>query len=704
MRTHRALLAAALASVVAVPATAQAARHQAGRDQASGAPGEKGIWTPADKHGFGTSHTPASKVWFTLRQSELTELYYPDLGTPAVRDLRFAVVSNRGQVQYDADAGRSKVTPLDDRSLSYKQTTTTRSWRLTKTVVTDPMRDAVLVKVRLDAPRHFKLYAVLDPALSNTPDDDRGATRDGGLVAWDDDAAVALQADGLGKTTSEYAPATDIVPIAGRGTDADAQPGNVVQAARIPRATAVALGFGSDPEAATKTARASLRAPFGATRLAYDLGWHAYLRGLPPAPSAVPPALRPEYQRSLLVLAASEDKTHRGAGVASPSMPWAWGLGTIDDPSDAYHLVWARDLYQVGTAQLAAGDRDAAQRAVDFLFKVQQKADGSFPQNSRVDGTPQWTNLQLDEVAFPIVLAWQLGDRDADTYAHVKAAADFIAANGPQTPQERWENQGGWSPATIAAEIAGLVTAADLARANGDDASATKWDATADDWQARVQDWTATSTGPYSDDPYYLRITKDGHPNAGTTYKIGDGGPSAVDQRAVVDPSFLELVRLGVKPWNDPVIRNTVAVVDQELAVDTPNGRFWHRFSFDGYGEQRDGGPWEISPDDTGRTLGRAWPIFAGERGEYELEAGRPAQAQLRAMAGAANDGGMIPEQVWDNRPPTGDPGFESGEGTFSATPLAWSHAQFVRLAWSMQAGRPVEQPSIVACRYVKSC
>jgi glucoamylase len=422
--------------------------------------------------------------------------------------------------------------------------------------------------------------------------------------------------------------------------------------------------------------------------------------------------LRGTYDTSLLVLAASEDKTHRGAGVASPSMPWAWGLGTIDDPSDAYHLVWARDLYQVATAQLAAGDRDAAERAVKYLFGVQQKADGSFPQNSQLDGTPQWTNLQLDEVAFPIVLAWQLGDRDADTYAHVKKAADFLVANGPQTPQERWENQGGWSPATIASEIAGLVTAADLARANGDDASAAAWEATADDWQARVEDWTVTSTGPYSADPYYLRITKSTDedagappdPNAGTTYSIGDGGPSAIDQRAVVDPSFLELVRLGVKRWDDPVITNTVKVVDEELGVHTPNGMFWHRFSFDGYGEQRDGGPWEISDPDTGHTLGRAWPIFAGERGEYELASGRSAQAQLRAMAGAANDGGMIPEQVWDGRPPTGQPGFEAGEGTFSATPLAWSHAQFVRLAWSMQAGRPVEQPSVVACRYVRDC
>jgi glucoamylase len=128
---------------------------------------------------------------------------------------------------------------------------------------------------------------------------------------------------------------------------------------------------------------------------------------------------------------------------------------------------------------------------------------------------------------------------------------------------------------------------------------------------------------------------------------------------------------------------------------------FWHRYNFDGYGETPDGGPWDISDPDTFRTIGRAWPIFAGERGEYELAAGQPgAEGRLASMARAGNQGHMIPEQVWDQNPPSGKPGFVPGEGTFSATPLAWSHAQFIRLAWSIDNGAPVEQPSIVAARY----
>jgi glucoamylase len=357
---------------------------------------------------------------------------------------------------------------------------------------------------------------------------------------------------------------------------------------------------------------------------------------------------------------------------------------------------------------MASGDRGAAERALTFVFDKQQRDDGSVRQNTFVDGTPHWDGTQQDEVAFPIVLAWQLNRDDATTYyEHVKKAADWLVGTGPKTDMDRWENQDGWSPGTIASEIAGLICAADLARKAGDQKSAATYEQTADAWQQSVESWTATTNGEYSAKPYYLRLTKDANPNDGSKYSIGDSGPSAMDERKVVDPSFLELVRLGVKRPDDPTIVNTLDVVDEQLAVDTPNGRFWHRANFDGYGEHWDGTPWSSEdPDSEAKdgTHGRAWPIFSGERGEYDLLAGQPATAQLAAMAGAANEGGMIPEQVWDDQPPSGTPGFPKGEGTLSATPLAWSHAQFVRLAWSIDAGHPVEQPSVVACRYVKTC
>ncbi|HEY7075028.1 MAG TPA: glycoside hydrolase family 15 protein [Solirubrobacteraceae bacterium] len=709
--------ALALAVVMLCGAAAPAARAAAG--VAPGAPGQPAHWTPADKDGFGTATTRTSKVWHTLSDGELTEVYYPNLGTPAVRDLQLVVSDGRTFADVERDATTHTVRLLDRRSLLYRQIDTARNgrYRIVKTYATDPARSTLLIRVRVVSltGRRLHVYVVHDPALSNNGDDDSGTTAGRDLLVQDAQAGGALAASPRFRATSNgylgtsdgY---TDLRDFHMDWHYASAPDGNVVQTARTAltglrghRTLTLALGFGRTAAAARRTAHQSLDRGFARVGRAYAAGWHRYLAGLkrPPKPAR---RFATTYDVSAMVLAASENKTFRGAYIASPTMPWAWGTG-LSNPSDAYHLVWSRDLYEIATALIADGDRAGAQRALSYLFDRQQKPDGSFPQNSTVDGAPKWTNTQLDETAFPIVLAWQLRRFDAATYGHVKRAADYLVAHGPQTPQERWENQGGYSPATIAAEIAGLVTAADIAQRNHDTAAAAAYRAKADEWQRDVQGWTATSNGPYSPEPYYLRITKDGNPDAGTTYDIGDSGPNGVDQRAVVDPSFLELVRLGIKRPTDAVIRNTIKVVDAKLGVHTPNGEFWHRYDFDGYGEMRNGDPWAINqPPGSQNTIGRVWPIFAGERGEYELAAGEPAGARLAAMARAGNDGFLIPEQVWGDHPPSGQPGFAPGEGTFSATPLAWSHAQFIRLAWSIAAGRPVEQPAIVACRYVRAC
>jgi glucoamylase len=304
-----------------------------------------------------------------------------------------------------------------------------------------------------------------------------------------------------------------------------------------------------------------------------------------------------------------------------------------------------------------------------------------------------------------MLLAWLLNRTDESTLDGLRRAAEFMVnyPDAPFTEQERWENQSGYSPATIASEVAGLVCLADLLTRAGDQASADRYLAIADDWAASLEEWTVTSTGPLSPEPYYLRLTKDGNPNAGTTYNLGDNNVGEVDQRTVVDPSFLEVVRLGLRPADDPAIRNTIAVVDEELGERTPAGELWHRFTSDGYGETAAGEPWNVNWPTPTRTYGRLWPIFAGERGEYELLAGDPASARARlsTIAATANSGLMLPEQVWDAAAP---PGARPGTGTGSATPLVWTHAQYIRLAWSVAEGHPVEQPSVVACRYAKPC
>src|SRR4051794_15509018 len=497
--------AVALLVLAGLAAPAQA------RQRAPGAPGAKADWAPADKHGFGTSASRASRVWFTLRAASLTEVYYPDLSHPAARGLELWVDGRR-------EAGATRVVRADPASLTYRQTVTARRWRLTKVYVTDPARPVVLVRVRLDSldGRAHELRLRYDPSLANNGNDDVGWSRGHVLLAHDRQAASALAArPAFGRTSSGYAGRS-----AGRlGHAYDAlRAGNVVQTAATPltgrgahRALTLALGFGARATLARTAAQASLRRGFTRVARSYSAGWRAWRARLKPIPAAAVPYAQ-EYETSLLVLKAHEDKAHPGAFVASPTMPWGWGQLTIDKTtplSAPYHLVWSRDLYEIATALLVAGDRPDAEAALGFLFSKQQKRDGSFPQNSQVDGRPKWTGLQLDEVAFPLVLAWQLGRTGRAAWGHVRRAADFIVARGPKTGQDRWENQDGYSPGTIAAEIAGLVCAADIARVNGATSRAARYLRTADTWQRSVQRWTATGNGPYAPRPYYLRLTKD---------------------------------------------------------------------------------------------------------------------------------------------------------------------------------------------------
>jgi glucoamylase len=702
------------------------------KPQAPGAPGAIHTWAPADKHGFGTSHQLAGKTYFTLRAATLTEVYFPDLSTPSFRGLQFAVTDGRTfldresvdddprHIEATAPGVTARVEPIHG-SLAYRQVTETSRWRLTKTWISDPGRPSVLARVRFESltGRALRLYLLADPAPGDDGNDDRGWSTGDRLVASDDaGATVVATSPGFRRTSSGYRGSAsdpwEDLEADRRLSEYDArQEGNVVQAGLVPvdglpgsRRLTLAVGFGRNTGSAAAAAKASLHSDFGAVRRRYNSGWRDYLASLkdPPASVRGDARLRRLYEQSLLVLAASEDKTHRGASIAAPNMAWIWGTLKLEEDrrfSGPYHLVWPRDLYHVATAQRIAGDGAAARRLLDYLWRV-QKPDGSFWQNTRVDGTPKWTTEQLDQTALPVVLAWWLGRSGASDWAHVEMAADYLVANGPRSDQERWENQDGYSPNTIATEIAGLICAADIARRNGEPAKAAQYEALADSWERQVEGWTATTNGPYSPKPYYLRVTKDGDPNAATTYNLGDNFDRPVDQREIVDNSFLGLVLFGVKEWDDQVVRNSLQVGDATsaypLAVATPSGTVWHRFTFDGYGEQADGGDWDLFFDNPARqTRGRLWPLLTGERGEYELIAGGDARPFLRTIANTANDGLMLPEQVWDDQPP---PGEVSGRGTRSATPLAWTHGQFIRLAWSIDAGEPVERPAIVACRY----
>jgi glucoamylase len=692
---------------VLVPAAAQPAAGSG----APGYPGEAADWSPGDKDGFGTAIGALdSKVWYTLNDGVLSEVYAPRIDTPSSRDTEFVVTDGATFTDRETEATDHRVELVDDRALVYRQvnTATSGKYRITKTYTTDPARSAVLVDVRFESldGQPYQLYVLHDVGLGLNANDDTGRSADGGQQS-----SAVLVPGGFTRTSNGYLGRTDGYSDLSSDNTLDdlyataSDRGNVVQIGQTAltgvgdaQHLTLALGFGTTEGEAASAASGALASGFDAALTAYEDGWHRYLDGLAPVPASAE-RWRTEYDVSAMVIAASEDKTFRGGFVAAPGKPWAWANELQRFP--VYHEVWARDLYQHATALIAMGDTAAAERALDHLWTVQQRPDGSFPQNARLDGEAVFGGLQLDEVAFPIVLSSQLGRTGPSDWAHVHLSADFLVATGPRTEQERWENLAGYSPATIAAEIAGLVTAADIARTNGDQARADTYLATADRWQRDLGHYTVTTNGPLSPDAYYLRITDNGDANTGVQIQISDGGP-LVDQREVLDPSFLDVVRLGVVDAADPAVVNTLGLIDDQLGYTTANGQFWHRSSFDGYGEKADGSQWESVDPGSRETIGRGWPLLTGERGEYELAAGAGAQERLDTMARSADDSSyFLAEQVWDDQPPSaaGSP-FEPGEPTFSATPLSWSHAGFIRLAHAIDAGRPIDTPNLVACRY----
>ena len=676
--------------------------------EALGAPGRKATWTNGNKQGIGTSRTTASKVWFTLGDGVLTEAYFPTVDKAQLRSLEFLVAGENGFFERETTGTEHAIVVPARDVLAFRQTNTSRSGRytITKDVFTDPGRNAIVMHVRF-APRDagLRLYMFVDPALENSGLSDSARVTPDALVASEKDSALAVvSSSGWGSASAGYFGTSDGVEELRRRGQLDpvysrAPDGNVAMAAEIKRPASaqpldftVVIGFAGTGDGAIDEARASLSRPADAVLQEYSSGWREYVSKL----ERVDERDAEQFAMAAMVLAAHEDKTHRGAMIASLTIPWGDAVDASKGDVGGYHLVWSRDLYHVATAFDAMGDHDAAVRALNYLFDVQQKPDGSFPQNSWLDGRPFFGSLQLDEVAYPLVLAHQLGRTDASTWtAHVKPAAEFLLTHGPATPQERWEEEEGLSPSTMAAEIAGLVCAAAIAEQNGDAAAASRYRAAADRWAADVDRFTVTTNGPWGPPPYFLRVSMNGKPDSGERVEINNGSGSW-DERATVDAGFLELVRLGIRRFDDPRIQASLRVVDHVIRVETPNGPGWYRYNEDGYGEEPDGDGWT----GTGG-VGRLWPLLTGERGEYEIAAGRDARPMLEALRKFANAGRMLPEQVWD-RTEQPRPHLQFGEGTGSATPLAWTNAQFIRLALAIRDRRVVETPAIVRDHFAR--
>lgn len=438
---------------------------------------------------------------------------------------------------------------------------------------------------------------------------------------------------------------------------------------------------------------------------------------------------------SALMLKVQEDRTHAGALIASLSNPWG---DTVDatNSSTGYKAVWPRDFYQVAMALLALGDTETPLAAFRYLPQVQVNAEtpgntgatGWFLQKTHVDGEIEWVGVQLDQTAMPIMLGWKLWKAglvsDAEMRAMysrmIKPAADFLVDGGkvgllwndrqvapPWTQQERWEEQEGHSPSTTAAVITGLTVAADIARASGDEASAARYQAAADDYESKVEARMFTTSGEWGNHRYFVRITRNEDPNDKAPIGENNGQPAQPEDR-IIDGGFLELVRYGVRAANAPSITDTLPEYDDQTREDRFRVRYdvngvpgYRRYGNDGYGEQTDTGDnYGVGGQMHSGQRGRIWPFFTGERGHYELAAllqdgsGEEGwwtanlsglrQTYVRGMESFANGGLLLPEQAWDG---VGNPTthqYQPGQGTNSATPLAWTHAEYVKLLRSL--------------------
>jgi glucoamylase len=724
----------------------------------SGPTGALSHFDLARKDCLGTARNTTSKVWYTVANGVLSDVYYPTIDNTNVETLQYVVTDGSTFTDLQTRDMTYTVESLPDSGgMACEVTARAKSgkYRIETQYLTDPGRNALLLRVKLTpADAGYHLYVRFDPTVNGNGGGGSGnggadsATIDGTTghpVLVSSDTVTATNAanrdyaqpvyaalDGaLGDATSGFvgAPSDGLVQLdeshALTKTSTDATNGNVVQTASVALDEGVgvlALGFGASQAEAVGAAEGSLGTSFQKTLAAYRQGWKSYddsllkprTEKLPGIKGADRNRLDDEYYLSANVIKASEDKTFPGAIVASLASPWGQAI-SAGDPANtyfgSYREVFARDLYEAWTGLVADGDLATARDATLFLFQRQQLPDGSMPRNSLVNGktAPDSFNTQLDECAYPILMADQLGLTDAALYTdHVKPAANFIVSHGPAFGPERWEEQGGYSPSTIAAEIAGLVAAADLARANGDDASAAVWLGVADDWQRSVKGWTVTTNGPLVP-RYFIRLSKTGDPNAAITYNVGNGGPT-LDQREVVDAGFLELVRLGELSSGDTDVGASLRVVDKAIETTTPSGPGWHRYNGDGYGDGADDGhPWAPS----GKGTGHLWPALSAERGEQALAAGDAAGAAslLLGMSRFASGVGLIPEQDWElpdlapspygTDPTVASIGFADGGPAGSAAPLTWSAASFVRLAGDLAAGKNVVLPDGTYSRYV---
>ncbi len=702
------------------------ARFRGQRD-AFGWPGCAPRWARGNLDGVGAAYSADSRVWFNLWRGTLSQIYYPLVDRPQTRDLQYLITDGKTFFHEEKRHLDPTVKHVSDHVLGYTITSQDpkKHYKLDKQIIADPHLTCILQHTRLqvlDKPSlPLKLFVLCAPHLEGG-----GKNNNAYIIEHEGTEILAAEKGGTWLVVAATVPFsrlscgfvgssdgwTDLMDNKQMDWEFDrALNGNVALTGELDisetQEFTLATAFGDSLQNALTTLFTSLSLPFESHLERYINQWNRPSNKILPLHQGSKDK-GSLYHGSYSLILAHEDKSYPGAIIASLSIPWGEAMG--DEERGGYHLVWTRDLVNSVMGLLAAGNNFTPLRALVYL-SVSQQEDGGFPQNFWLDGQPYWTGIQLDETSFPVMLAWRLYETDAlrdfDPYPMVMRALNFIIRKGPATQQERWEELCGYSPSTLAANIAALICGANFARAHKDEATAQFLEDYADFLDCHLEAWTVTTEGTLLPEVkrHFIRIHpidlsnphSEEDPNKGILILPNQppGEQREYPAKEIVDAGFLELVRYGIRSADDPLIVDSLRVVDKVLKVETPHGPCWHRYNHDGYGQHDDGGPYY------GWGKGRAWPLLTGERGHYELAAGHDAKPFIKAMELFSQPAGLIPEQVWDEK--TQKHHMKIGRPTGSATPLLWAHAEYIKLLRSVSDEKVFDLIPAVADRYIKN-
>ncbi len=645
-----------------------------------------------------TSALGRGRVWATIGRGILNEVYWPSTGQPQIRDLGFLVAWPGGWCEVKRHDCYTITLPEPYAPVP-RIVHESERFRLELEVVCDDARDCVLIRYALHG-KDVRLYALLAPRMG-VQGADNTAWVDGELHAVNTDHGLALAAaGGFSRASAGFVGVSDGWQDFAQHKSmvwewSRAEHGNVALMGELRESSGVlALAFAESADGATTLARSGIACDFGEIRDRVVQTWREWIAHT--APVNLTADIRRHISISAAVLALCQDRTYPGAVVASLSVPW----GNSRDDLGGYHLVWARDCVSTGFAMLAIGQVPEARAMLAYLTAT-QRPNGHWSQNFYPDGTPYWTGVQLDEAGFPILLAAKLRERGGldgllpAARQMVLKAARFLVRNGPVTQQDRWEENGGLSPFTLAVQVAALVAAADFLEDERDRAQALSM---ADYLNERIEDWTFADSSPlalkHGVSGNYVRI-------APPSRLLGDWGEIRIANASgntaptvsVVALDFLYLCRLGLRSPSCPQVLDSVTVAEAELGVETPSGRCYYRYNGDGYGEHEDGSAF----DGSGR--GRPWPLLVGERAHFAIQRGEDITPKLVTLIAMTGRGGLMPEQIWDAEA-IPERGLEPGKPSGSAMPLLWVHAEFLMLVHAAQNLRPIEMLDVVEKRY----